>query len=230
MKALFVPLLTSGLLWVATATAQDIWATPDADKSAPAQPAAAQPAPATATTPPANGQPAQRFETVALEAQTYEARVLLGLRQIVLRDFDGAVATFRRAAQLEPNSPAAFCHLGDVQLERNYLPEAKAAFESCQRFAGVAADERYVTLALVGLARTFERTKGEQKELRDAWARARDGTEDELAKRMASDRVEKYDAAIAREAAHVAVRRRIVERDVIRESQSDAASDPERGL
>jgi tetratricopeptide (TPR) repeat protein len=225
MKALFVTLAGS-LLLASSAQAQDIWATPDAQKPAggPAQPtpAPAQPAPA---------EPAkQRFETVALEAQTYDARVLLGVRQIVLRDFDGALATLRRAAQLEPNSPAAFCHLGDAQLERNDLPEAKAAYETCQRFAGVAAEEHYATLALVGLARTLERTKAEPKELRDAWSRVREGTGEERARALAADRIEKYDAAIAREAAYAGVRRRIVERDVIRESQSESYGDPERGL
>jgi tetratricopeptide (TPR) repeat protein len=236
MKAFFALLLGLGGS-VAPAAAQDIWGTPD-----PAQPATQPVAPATqpaapATEPAAQPAPAeapapapQRFETVALEAHTYEARVLLGLRQIVLRDFDGALATFRRAAQLEPSSPAAFCHLGDAQLEKGDLAEARAAYETCARFAGVASDARFTTLALVGQARVLERSKVELKEVRDGWLRARDGAGDERGKKMAGERLAMYDAALAREASYAPVRRRIVEREVIRESQSEAYGDPERGL
>src|SRR5688572_9512832 len=87
-----------------TAEAQDIWATTPETPAAPKEePKPEAPAPVAPETP--------RYETVALEAQTYEARVLLGVRQIVMRDFAGAVETLRKAARLEPKAPAAFCHL-----------------------------------------------------------------------------------------------------------------------
>lgn len=226
MKAFFALVLGLGV-GVAPAAAQDIWGTPQPGQ--PATPATPAPEPAPAA-PEAPAPAPQRFETVALEAHTYEARLLLGLRQIVLRDFDGALATFRRAAQLEPNAPAAFCHLGDAQLEKGDLAEARAAYETCARFAGVASDARYTTLALVGQARVLERSKVELKEVRDGWLRARDGAGDERGKKMAGERLAMYDAALAREESYAPVRRRIVEREVIRESQSEAYGDPERGL
>jgi tetratricopeptide (TPR) repeat protein len=206
----------------ASVRAQDIWATPEQAKpNAQAKPPAAE----TKVVPPkpAAAAPTQAgFETVALEAQTYEARVLLGLRQIVLRDFDGAIATFRRAAQLEPNQPQAFCHLGEAELQKGDNKEAKLAFDSCARFATLQGDARYATLAVLGVARMIERSNAELKDKRDAWARARDGSGEGPARAMAEARLAMFDAALAREKDYEGVRRRIVEREVARESQGTA--------
>jgi tetratricopeptide (TPR) repeat protein len=182
--------------------AQDIWATPEQQKPA-QQPAAEAPPPA--------------LDGAALEAQTYEARVMLGIRQIVMRDHDGAIQTLRRAAELEPKGAPAFCHLGDAELESGKLAEAKTAFETCARFAGFE-NERYMVLAQVGLARVVEKGPGDVSEKRAAWVRARDAMNEPAAKGLAEARIAAYDAAITREKAHEAVRRRIVERDVAREA------------
>jgi hypothetical protein len=198
------------LFCVQAARAQDIWATPQAEAQPSTQPA--QPAP---VAPVAAAQP--DIEPAAIEAQNYEARITVGIRQIVLRDFDGAVTTLRRAAQLEPRAPAAFCHLGDAQLEKGVLAEAKAAYESCARFAGLEF-ERYLVLAQVGLARTVEKSQADVSDKRMAWVRARDAVNEPAAKGLAEARIAAYDAAITREKAHESVRRRIVERDVAREA------------
>ncbi len=183
-------------------SAQDIWATPEQQNPPPKE--ASEPA-----------RPA--LDPDALEAQTYEARVTLGIRQIVLRDYDGAVQTLQRAAQLEPKAAPAFCHLGDAQLERGKLPEAKTAYETCARFSGLE-NQRYMVLAQVGLARVVEKGQGDVNEKRAAWVRARDAVNEPAAKGLAEARIAAYDAAITREKAHEAVRRRIVERDVAREA------------
>jgi Flp pilus assembly protein TadD len=204
--------LSLALFSGATAHAQDIWATPDAPAEPKPEPV---PAPAAPVMPAAAEPP--RYETVALEAQTYEARVLLGLRQIVMRDFAGAVETLRKAARMEPKSPAAFCHMGDAQLEQGVFAEATAAYESCARFAGLE-DPRYAALANVGLARTVEKKSSDLAEEREAWVRARDAIAEPAAKAMAEARIAVYDGALAREKSHEAVRRRIVEREVAQEA------------
>ncbi len=142
----------------------------------------------------------------------YAERVLGGLRQIVLRDFDGALATLRAAAQLEPASPAAFCHLGDAQLGKENWAEARAAYESCARFATLAKDARYATLAAVGNARTAELSKASLTERRDAYLRLSAATSDGPAKAMAQERLGVLEALLANEPAYVEVQKRIAER------------------
>jgi hypothetical protein len=204
--------LVASLVSASRVAAQDIWATPpetqtppDTQNAEPAKSEAAQP----------KEQP--RAVDSRPEVDTYEARVLYGIRQIVTRDFDGAIETLRRAAQIEAKSPVAFCHLGDAELERGNAGEARAAYETCARFAGLE-NERYQVLAQVGLARVVEKGQGDLNEKRTAWVRARDAVNEPAAKGLAEALIAAYDAAITREKAHEAVRRRIVERDVARES------------
>jgi tetratricopeptide (TPR) repeat protein len=146
-------------------------------------------------------------------AESYDARVLYGLRQVVLRDFEGALATLRAAAQAEPGLPAAYCHLGAAQFEKGDLAEARAAYESCARFARLGSVGRYMSLAYVGLARAVERAEDTSpSERRDAWLRARDGAADDPTRALATARIRGYEAVLAREAAYVPVRERCAAR------------------
>jgi hypothetical protein len=138
--------------------------------------------------------------------------VLTGLRQLVLRDFDGAIASMREAAQMQPAAPAAFCHLGDAQLAKGDWGEAKAAFESCARFAGLSKDARHTTLALVGLARVAELSKASLAERRDAYARLAAATDDPAAAALATSRLTVFDGLVATDKDYVGVRERIAAR------------------
>ena len=73
-------------------------------------------------------------------------------------------------------------------------------------------------LALGAIANVVEKGQGDVNEKRAAWVRARDAVNEPAAKGLAEARIAAYDAAITREKAHEAVRRRIVERDVAREA------------
>lgn len=184
---------TLAFLWLlasSTSSAQEVWTTPGA-------PGAVD----VSSTPVV-------LEPVAPD--TYEAAVLLGTRQIVLRDFESALKGLRAAATRDASRPEAFCHLGDAQLAQGDIPEARAAYESCQRFATTEKNVRYVALSLVGLARTFEHEK-KPKEERDVWQRAATETTDEAARALAQARISVLNFIIEQEAAYVAVRARIAE-------------------
>lgn len=198
------------------ASAQDIWGTqPAPEKAAPAStqrtPRAAQTP--TAATPEA---PASLPPVAAPELNpngSYSERILAGLRQIVLRDFEGAIATLRGAAQLEPSSARAFCHLGDAQLGKADWAEAKAAYETCARFATLAKDQRYTTLAAVGTARVAELSQQSLGDRRDAYVRLDAATSDTAAKTMAASRIAALDGLVAMDTDYVQVRKRIAERE-----------------
>jgi hypothetical protein len=205
-----------GVVWVlgsSSGSAQDIWGTqtkPGATEAA-AQPVRGQAEPAAAS-PEA---PASLPAVAAPELDpngSYSERVLAGLRQIVLRDFEGAIATLRGAAQLEPANARAFCHLGDAQLGRADWSEARAAYETCARFASLAKDQHYATLAAVGLARAAELSQLSLAERRDAYVRLDATTSDVAAKTMAAARLAALDGLVAVDADYAQVRKRIAER------------------
>jgi hypothetical protein len=198
-----------------SAGAQDIWGTQPAPVTA--APAAKAPGSRTVAVPEA-ATPEAPASLPAVSVPeldpngSYSERVLAGLRQIVLRDFDGAIATLRGAAQLEPAAARAFCHLGDAQLGKADWAEAKAAYETCARFAGLAKDPRHTTLAAVGMARVAELSQQSLAERRDAYVRLEAGTSDVAAKTMAAARLAALDGLVAMDADYVQVRKRIADR------------------
>lgn len=198
------------------ASAQDIWGTQPAPERS--TPAAAPRTPRTAQVPEAATPeaPASLPPVVVPELDpngSYSERILAGLRQIVLRDFDGAIATLRGAAQLEPSSARAFCHLGDAQLGKAEWMEAKAAYETCARFAALAKEPRYTTLAAVGTARVAELSQQNLSERRDAFVRLDAATSDTAAKIMAASRIAALDGLVAMDTDYALVRKRIAERE-----------------
>lgn len=142
---------------------------------------------------------------------TYEAAVLAGTRKIVVRDFDGAIVALREAATSEGSRPEAFCRLGDAQLAAGVLEEARAAFETCARFAGTELTSHQLAVALVGLARVTER-ENKPKDERYAWQRVLSATRDAVAVNLAQGRLLVLDALLAQESAQAQVRARIAER------------------
>lgn len=197
-------------------SAQDIWAAPTSSsqgsQAAPVSSADSQAAHAPTEPVPVSGQARTAGGFEADGAVRYAERVLAGLRQIVLRDFEGALVTLRAAAQLEPASPAAFCHLGDAQLGKENWVEARAAYEGCARFAALANDVRYATLAAVGNARATELSQASLSERRDAYLRLSAATNDGAAKAMAAGRLGVLEALLVAEPDHTDVRKRIADR------------------
>jgi|GEM_PF-4663878 len=210
-----------------SASAQDIWGTRTSEEKAaspastPAPRSAVTAAPAIGTTtattpeaPQASAPAAPAVKAPELDPNgSYSERVLAGLRQVVLRDFDGAIGTLRGAAQLEPSNPSAFCHLGDAQLGKADWAEAKAAYDTCARFSALARDARNATLSAVGLARVAELSQQSLVERRDAYVRLEAGTSDTAAKTMAAARLAALDTLIALDTDYVEVRKRIAERE-----------------
>lgn len=218
-------------LWVGVnllstqALAQDIWAVPGqtaAETQASAAAAAEAPRAPEATAGEASeAAPSAADEAVdsSLAEGSYGERVLHGLRQLVLRDFDGALSTLRAAAQLEPASPAAYCHLGEAQIGRADWIEARAAFDSCGRFAELSRDERYTTLALVGAARVAELSQVSLNERRDMYVRLAASSASAAAKELATARLAVLDRLIALEAEYDGVRRRIAQRQTAKQTK-----------
>jgi tetratricopeptide (TPR) repeat protein len=153
--------------------------------------------------------------TVVLEAgapATYDGAVLLGTRKIVLRDFESALKELREAASRKAARPEAYCRLGDAQLANADVPEARAAYETCLRFAQKEQDPHQLALALVGLARSFEREHKHQ-EARDAWQRVVTSAKDDAAQALAQARISVLDVVLKQQEAYVTVRARIAERE-----------------
>lgn len=184
-------MLVAGLSLIASsASAQDVWTTPGA------------PGAVDVSSTPVVIEPAA--------PDTYDAAVLLGTRKVVLRDFEGALTVLRAAATRDTSRPEAFCRLGDAQLAQGDISEARAAYESCQRFAKAEQNAHQMALSLVGIARTFEREK-KSKEERDTWQRLAAEASDETARALAQARISVLNVIIEQEAAYVAVRARIAE-------------------
>lgn len=180
-------------LCAGSASAQDVWATPGAPGGVDVSTAA----------------PAVVLEPEA--PATYDAAVLLGTRKIVLRDFEAALKVLREAASRSASRPEAYCRLGDAQLASQDVPEARAAYETCLRFAKTEQNSRHLVLSLVGIARTFERENKTQEE-RAAWQRVATTEGDEAARALAEGRLAVLDAVLKQKEAYVVVRERISER------------------
>jgi tetratricopeptide (TPR) repeat protein len=200
----------------ALSAAQDIWAAPDpnAPSAAPTTPAPSATPPAAAPTSapptPAAKPPAARPSTSKVAA-SYTEMDLAGVRKIVIRDFDGAIAQLRAAAEKEPARPEAFCHLGDAQLEKSDLSEARIAFQSCARFAQASRDDHFLAVALAGEARVLG-LEGKPKEEREAWQKLATVVSDEPGRALGQGRVKALDAVLALDADYEAVRRRSADR------------------
>jgi TolA-binding protein len=55
---------------------------------------------------------------------------------IVARDFDSAIQAYRDALTKEPQNPMGHYRMGEAQLLKGDMKEARAAWESAKRFAG----------------------------------------------------------------------------------------------
>ncbi len=144
-------------------------------------------------------------------AATYDADVLAATRKVVVRDFAGAIAALRAAASREASRPEAFCRLGDAQFVQGDFGEARAAYESCQRFATADQSGHEAARAAVGLARVLA-AENKPEEERAAWQTIATTSREALAVTMAQGRLAVLDALIKQEIAYKVVRARIAER------------------
>lgn len=84
-----------------------------------------------------------------LEAAPADARLhdALGTARYALNDRDGALAAYRRAAELDPTFASAFRHIGLVYLRHHRVTEALAALERARDLEGGAAGPTWELLA-----------------------------------------------------------------------------------
>ena len=97
----------------------------------------------------------------------YATQCANGLRLLMARDFDGALAAFRQATSIAGSDPIAFYYMGETQRVRGNLPDALEMFRTAARLAGT--DARWQARAMQGIAETLERTEGKRNEARTAW-------------------------------------------------------------
>ena len=205
---------------------------PAPQPSAPTAPApqpapAPAPAPAPVITPPpppppppapaSEPRPSAAAPSPSAPASPYLQQVRAGIAETAKRDLTAAKATLRAALQLEAESPSAYCHLGDALLLESSFADARAAYESCAHFASRTPGTRDGARALVGLAQVVELSPGSLEEKRAGWQRLAEGSSEPLAKALGDARAHAYGEAIARLAESQVVKRRIVEREVMRE-------------
>jgi tetratricopeptide (TPR) repeat protein len=143
----------------------------------------------------------------------YLAIVHDGIRKIVVRDTDAAIALLRQAVEAEPNRPEAYCHLGDAQRIADQLDEAVAAYESCTRFAESAGDERLKRMGIVGQATTLETVPTRQDEAKTLFQQLLNGGPNDPAKLLGSTRIEAIDKVEALNLSYTPVRERIAARE-----------------
>lgn len=92
-----------------------------------------------------------------------------GLRLLVARDFDGALAAFRQAVQITGSEPRAFYYMGETQRVRGELTDALEMFRTAARLASASTDAGMQARALQGIAETLERMEGKRNDARTAW-------------------------------------------------------------
>jgi tetratricopeptide (TPR) repeat protein len=167
----------------------------------------------------------------------YFVKVQAGIRQVLGRDLDGAVGTFREAVQLDPRRPDAHYHLGVVRRMQGEHSEAIDSFETAARMA--KEDAAWRVRALVAIAWTLEQVAAVRPEVgadarpeaprinepqlaraRDAWQRVRqlatEATGEPIVGTAVSVAVERQrviDEVIATEGRTVDVRKRIAARE-----------------
>jgi tetratricopeptide (TPR) repeat protein len=179
----------------------------------------------------------------------YFVKVQAGIRQVLGRDLDGAVGTFREAIQLDAKRPDAHYHLGVVRRMRGEHSEAIDSFETAVRMA--KDDAAWRVRALVAIAWTLEQVAAVRPEVgadarpeaprineprlaraRDAWQRVRqlanEATGEPIVGTAVSVAVERQrviDEVIATEGRTVDVRKRIAEREQVKaEEEAKAAA------
>src|SRR5687767_5647103 len=124
--------------------------------------AAAQPRRPAAAAQPAADRPAP-------SASPYVQKVANGVRLMVARDFDGAIASLREGVALESGNPLAHYFIGEAQRMKGELAEAIESFRTAARLAGPANEPRWQARALQGVADTLERIPDRIAEARTAW-------------------------------------------------------------
>ena len=87
----------------------------------------------------------------------FQEAVKKGDDALVARDYDGAIAAYRKAISSEPENALGQYRLGEAQIAKGDLPEADAAFVAGLRF--VAADASLKAKLQFALADLRERQK-----------------------------------------------------------------------
>ncbi len=107
------------------------------------------------------GEAKEIYETILqMNAGHAAAAINLGTIRYNERDYAGAEAMYRRAAEADPEYALAFFDLGNVLDEQQRLPEAIVAYERALKLVPQYADAHY------NLALAYERTKEPRKALR----------------------------------------------------------------
>jgi len=155
----------------------------------------------------------------------YATATANGLRLLMARDFDGALAAFRQAVQIAGSDPTAFYYMGETQRVRGNLVDALEMFRTAARLASAASDTRTQARALQGVAETLERTEGKRNEAGTAWTeymRFADQNQGVGFPDLARARIAALDAMRELDATYADVRERIAMRE--RENARTAAS------
>lgn len=168
-------------------------------------------------------------ETPRPAASPYVQKVANGIRLLVARDFDGAIASLREAAGIEATNPIAHYYLGEAQRMKGELSEAIESFRTAARHAAQANEARWQARALQGVADTLERIPDRITEARTAWqeyARFADTHRDVSFPEMARQRIQAIDTWTELELVTREVRNRIEARE--RENASRPTPAPSR--
>lgn len=162
-------------------------------------------------------------------ATPYQVEVQNGIRLIVARDLDGAIAALRQAISIDRSKPDAHYYLGAALRLKNELASAAEAFRACARLAGQANDALFQARGLQGAAETLERIEAQRDAARTEWERVAQWGQShrEINPEVARARMQAIDAAVTQERAYARVRERIAERE--RERAQEQQQPPRRG-
>ena len=178
------------------------------------------------------------------ETPPYMVKVQSGIRLIVQKDADGALAALREAVELDPSKSQAHYYIGTAQRQKGELQPAVESFRAAAQRAQAAGQPGRQARALFAVAETLERvataaevevvegenTAGVNREglekAREAWQQGMglaQGGQGLVNPEIVRARIQAVDRVLEQDRSYADVRKKIAQRE--KEKQEEEESD-----
>lgn len=172
----------------------------------------------------------------------YMVKIQSGIRLIVQKDADGALAALREAVELESARPEAHYYMGTAHRQKDAKDEALKAFRTAAQRAEAAGRPRYHARALFAVASTLTRlasstsvekaddenvagvNMAELEEAREAWQQVMafaQGGQSLVNPEVVRSRIQALDQVIEQDRSYSDVRKKILQREQEEEEDED---------
>ncbi|MFK7989643.1 MAG: hypothetical protein AB8I08_26735 [Sandaracinaceae bacterium] len=149
-------------------------------------------------------------------ADAYTQAVQQGIARLVAGDIGGGQEALRGAVEMDGSRAPAVYYLASASRMSSNFDEALAGFQRAAELAEASNEARWQARALQGVASTLERMEGRLDEVYAAWqayVRFADAHQAVAFPQLGRARIQAYNMVTEQEAAYVAVRQRIAERE-----------------